>query len=76
MATSSRTDEALHLLLDNGYRSGVNGQGRGTKKEQATLNHFTGGRAAGGCGKYGGWSDDGLVRFNELIALVRRTRRP
>jgi hypothetical protein len=32
---------------------------------------FTGGRAAGGCGKYG-WSDDGLVRFNELIALVKK----
>jgi hypothetical protein len=35
---------------------------------------FTGGRAAGGCGKYGGWSDDGLVRFNELIALVKKDR--
>ena len=73
------SDEALVLLLyENSFDRWKNmAKTNNTKKSSVMPKYTNGGVSAGITGsskKYGGWSDEGLNRFNELYEQVEKDR--
>ena len=70
------SDEALAILLyENSYDRWIDmAKKRNTKKSTILPKYTNGGESTGVTGsskKYGGWSLDGIERFNELYDLVK-----
>jgi hypothetical protein len=74
---ASPTDEAFALLLlENAYKVWCDMAKEGNVDGTTLMKpKYTGGKASGGCRRYQGWSDEGIVRYNQLLTTVKRTGR-